>query len=249
MKKKKKNLVCTRYKKRGLPVISNETKWLIYDCKFNCAGWADRLKGIMSVYALSIMTRRQFLIDIEIPCNFSQLFVPNKIDWSMKSNQIKERKNFMHIDCLNQIKLGPECLSQFEERLDENQNLVSSPTFLALKSNQEWISFFARKKSFHKQIIHSGYVDSIEDFKFSLMFNKWYKKLFKLTPEMSQKYELLKRQARLDKSTRIYCAQIRIGGARPNVKFDAKFNDMKVKDLFWKFIRQNFIRKVIRIPG
>ena len=82
-----------------------DVKWLIYDCKFNFGGWADRIKGNMSVYALSIMTRRQFLIDIELSCNFSQLFVPNEIDWSMKPNQIKDRKNFMHIpeDPVNSI--------------------------------------------------------------------------------------------------------------------------------------------------
>jgi hypothetical protein len=124
----------------------------------------------------------------------------------MKPNQIKDRKNIMYIDCLNQIKIGPECLSQFEER--DNQNFILSPTFLVLKSNQEWISFILlEKKSLHKQIIHSGYVDSIEDFKFSLMFNKRYRKLFKLTPSMIQKYELLKRQARLGQNnTHLLCS-------------------------------------------
>jgi hypothetical protein len=43
--------------------------------------------------------------------------------------------------------------------------------------------------------------------------------------------------------TRLYCAQIRIGGTRPNVKYDEKFNDYGSQKLFWKFIRNEFINK------
>ena len=43
--------------------------------------------------------------------------------------------------------------------------------------------------------------------------------------------------------TRLYCAQIRIGGTRPNVKYDEKFNDYGSQKIFWKFIRNEFINK------
>jgi hypothetical protein len=67
----------------NLAKLNGPNKWLIYECKNDCGSWADRLKGIMSVYALSLMTKRHFLIDITTLCNFSKLFVPNLIDWSM----------------------------------------------------------------------------------------------------------------------------------------------------------------------
>ena len=65
-----------------------EEQYLVYECKFHCGGWADRLKGIMSVYALSLLTNRRFLIDIRTPCNFSQLFMPNTVEWRASANNV-----------------------------------------------------------------------------------------------------------------------------------------------------------------
>jgi hypothetical protein len=227
----------------NLAKLNGPNKWLIYECKNHCGGWADRLKGIMSVYALSLMTKRHFLIDITTPCNFSKLFVPNLIDWSMP---LSNSNRISHMNCMNQLKIGPECLSKFEK--NELKSVVEdteAPTMLALTSNQEWLTFFARKKGFEFQILALGH-KTLGDFQLPLVFHQWYKKLFKLSPGLNEKYELIKTQAKLqDKKTRVYCAQIRIGGSRPNVPFDARFNEMGVQKLFWKFIRNEFIQKVI----
>ena len=83
----------------NLAKLNDPNKWLIYECKNHCGGWADRLKGIMSVYALSLLTQRHFLIDITTPCNFSQLFVPNLVDWSIRSSS---PNRISHINCMNQ---------------------------------------------------------------------------------------------------------------------------------------------------
>jgi hypothetical protein len=42
---------------------------------------------------------------------------------------------------------------------------------------------------------------------------------------------------------KIYCAQIRIGGKRPGVEYDAQFNHRNVTKLLWQLIRNNFIKK------
>ena len=55
---------------------------MVYECaRPSCGGWADRLRGIMSVYAWSILTNRQFVINMTFPCQLSHMLVPNKIDW------------------------------------------------------------------------------------------------------------------------------------------------------------------------
>ena len=44
--------------------------------------------------------------------------------------------------------------------------------------------------------------------------------------------------------TQLFCAQIRIGGKRPNVAYDAQFNSVNVTKLFWKFMRENFTQNM-----
>lgn len=45
-------------------------KYVIYECTNEnlCGGWGDRLKGIMSSYAWSLITNRKFLIKHTRPC-------------------------------------------------------------------------------------------------------------------------------------------------------------------------------------
>ena len=225
---------------------NNQTKWLIYECNEpECGGWADRLKGIMSIYALSLMTRRQFLIDMQSPCNFSQLFLPNEIDWSISPPKIvANNEESVLVECMSQTKLGPECLRKYEE-VEEEVKKEMAPKVIRLKSNKDWFSFFSLKKNFHTQIMRLNDFDSVDQFQFALVFNKWYRKLFKLSSSLNEKYEFIKRQARMMNDTRVYCAQIRIGGARPDVEFDAEFNEMGVQRKFWKFIHKEFINKVM----
>jgi hypothetical protein len=233
---------------KNLAKLNDPNKWLIYECssKFVCGGWADRLKGIMSVYALSLMTNRHFLINITSPCNFSKLFLPNLINWSL-TQSYNNFTNVVHMNCMNQRKPRPECLRKFEvKEVIEDMEKEDAPYILALTSNREWLEFFSRQKSFRSQILANGFKTN-ENFKIHLVFHQWYKKLFKLAPELNQKYENIKNKAQLDETIRVYCAQIRIGGSRPHVPFDARFNEIGVQKLFWKFIRSEFIEKVKKI--
>jgi hypothetical protein len=215
--------------------ISKLNKYIIYECKFHCGGWADRLKGIMSLYALSLLTNRHFLIDIRTPCNFSNLFMPNKIDWLPEHSLLQNNKR-TYIECLNNFE--PECIAKANYFLDDKHQLP----VIAIKSNQEWFTNFSKNSLFHSKILNLGF-NSTQLFKLHLVFHQFYKKLFRLTPHMEKKYNEIKRSARITDKTQIFCAQIRIGGARPNVKFDSKINEFgRTQKLFWTFLRKNFIR-------
>ena len=219
-------------------------KYLIYECKFHCGGWADRLKGIMSVYALSLLTNRHFIIDIRTPCNFSKLFMPNKIDWlsnhhanSLFYSKSKFNKR-IYTDCLNNFE--PICLTKFNYLLDNDQQRIFS-----IKANQEWLTYFSKSSLFRSQILQLGF-NSTNLFRLHLVFRQFYQRLFKLTPPMTEKYARIKRDARITPQTQIFCAQIRIGGARPHVKYDNKINVLgRTQRAFWKFIRENFISKAL----
>jgi hypothetical protein len=218
---------------------SESIKYLVYECKYLCGGWADRLKGIMSVYALSLLVDRRFLIDIRSPCNFSQLFMPNKVDWRLSSSSFATTSKSKRVfkDCLNYFQ-PDKCLNELNSALNKSEN-----KFLSLKANQDWLSYFSKNSHFQAKILNLGF-NSTEHFQLHHVFYKFYHKLFKLTPMLEKKYEKIKRHAQLTPYTQIYCAQVRIGGARPNVKYDLKINELgRTQKLFWKFMRENFIKQ------
>jgi hypothetical protein len=220
------------------PQKTSNEKYLVYECKYHCGGWADRLKGIMSVYTLSLLTNRSFLIDMRTPCNFTRLFMPNTIDWRVKEENIININKRLYKDCLNNFKA--ECLT--ENDFDALTNTSSSKPIFVIKTNQDWLSHFSTMPHFQAQILKLGF-NSSEELKLHLVFHQFYQRLFKLTPSLEEKYLRVKGDAHLTENTQIYCAQIRIGGARwPHVKYDLKINTLgKTQTLFWSFMRENFI--------
>ena len=68
-----KNIFKNKYKK----------KTVIYECYGGCGGWADRLKGIMSSYAWSLITDRYFIIHHSKPCQLTEFLLPNEYNWNI----------------------------------------------------------------------------------------------------------------------------------------------------------------------
>ena len=55
-------------------------KYIVYECIEGmglCGGWGDRLKGIYSAYAWSLVSGRRFYINIKKPCNLTSFLEPN----------------------------------------------------------------------------------------------------------------------------------------------------------------------------
>ncbi|CAF0934004.1 unnamed protein product [Didymodactylos carnosus] len=61
-----------------------KNKTLIYQCKYFCGGFGDRLRGIMSVYILALITGRQFMINMHYPCNVKHVLEPNLYNWTFE---------------------------------------------------------------------------------------------------------------------------------------------------------------------
>ena len=61
---------------------SSTNRRMIYSCQSFCGGWGDRLRGILSVYVLALLTNRQFLIDMNYPCAISKVIEPNFVNWT-----------------------------------------------------------------------------------------------------------------------------------------------------------------------
>ena len=195
----------------------------------------------MSVYGLSLLTGRQFLIDLNNPCNFSHLFLPNQVNWLMSSSKVDISHNRIYVDCLNNF--DPVCLEEYDYLSESSKEKIKKNSVFTIKTNQNWLTFYSENPKFKDKILALGF-NATSEFRLHLLFNKWYKKLFKLAPSLEEKYELIKKNALIAPQTKIFCAQIRIGGARPNVKYDLEINEIGVQKYFWRFIRSNFLSKL-----
>ena len=80
-------------------------------------------------------------------------------------------------------------------------------------------------------------------FKIQYLFFEWYKKLFKLNPELNEKFETFRIRAKPTVNTLLICAQIRTGGETiANYKYDTVFNKYEETKKFWTFINETLIR-------
>jgi len=195
----------------------------------------------MGLYGLSLLTKRQFLIDITAPCNFSNLFVPNKIKWLPNQYNLRNltKKRFR---CMSHEKKINDCLQRLSYINETNSALATD--ILILNTNYDWLSYFSRNANLKKQILSLGLVNSTSEFQLQPLFHKWYSSLFRLAAPFQLQYDLVKKKAKINNTTQLFCAQIRIGGKRPNVAFDAEFNSVNVTKKFWKFIRENFVKNM-----
>ena len=71
------------FKKRPSPVQIYNLDGHKYTC-----GFADRLRGIISIYAWAKANELPFRINHETPFHLEDYLVPNKIDWQLKENEL-----------------------------------------------------------------------------------------------------------------------------------------------------------------
>lgn len=194
----------------------------------------------MSAYAWSLLTNRQFRIYMSHPCNINKAIIPNSINWNSKltRNGIDIQLDSGHSrSYLNYIDSF-----DFKFKLINLNvlNYKSDKDILIIRNNFDWLDSFSMNKHLEDKISNIGYLP--EKFKLVYLFKEWYEKLFKLTPILQIKYNSFLNESKPSNLTKIICAQVRIGGKRPHVKFDHVYNDIKVTQLFWNFIRENFIK-------
>ncbi len=82
-------------------------KYLVYICENRgCGGIADRIKGIMSVYALALMTDRKLIVNMTFPCKLDKYLIPNEVDWSqtVPANSLKSIHYGLNVDSINILK-------------------------------------------------------------------------------------------------------------------------------------------------
>lgn len=101
--------------------------------------------------------------------------------------------------------------------------------------------FFFVKRFLNNSIAEIGFKSG--EFHFSTAFNKWFNKLFKLNPMVQERFIKFLEKAKPSYSTSLICAQVRIGGARPNVGYDRHITPRNFSIYYWDFIRENYLNR------
>ena len=106
-----------RYRFVNLSLLTNpsllEGKTITYECISICGGLGDRLRGIIMSYFLSLLLKRQLIIDMERPCPFTNYFQPNKYRWIRANDYVEKgsvhriRSIDQNLQLANQLKTAP----------------------------------------------------------------------------------------------------------------------------------------------
>ncbi|ESO92050.1 hypothetical protein LOTGIDRAFT_163054 [Lottia gigantea] len=82
--------------------ITTNIKYLVYLCDKNrrCGGWGDRQRGIVTAFIWSCLLNRAYKIVMTSSCDLTQFYQPNKINWILDQNEIKNKTSKV-IDVMN----------------------------------------------------------------------------------------------------------------------------------------------------
>ena len=69
------------------------TKYLIHTCINHCGGFADRMRGIVALYLLSIKHKRKFGIYHLQPCHLRNVLVPSEYNWTIGDEMFLENSS------------------------------------------------------------------------------------------------------------------------------------------------------------
>ena len=89
----------SRYQALHQDIINNkrEAKFLVYFCDWTpggCAGYGDRVRGMISLFYLAILTDRAFLIHWKKPKPLERFLTPKNINWTFPIPLLETRKHF-----------------------------------------------------------------------------------------------------------------------------------------------------------
>ncbi|KAK6975925.1 hypothetical protein BgiMline_022315 [Biomphalaria glabrata] len=126
---------------------NTEPGYLVYLCDSTlfCGGWGDRQRGITSLYFVSKILGRQFKIVMSTPCDLSNFYVPNRVDWQIDTT-LKELKS-TEINSMNNDRFFQNLKSG-----DFNQKFPYKVVFV--RTNSDFYDRVMRFSSYSPRIKH-----------------------------------------------------------------------------------------------
>lgn len=198
-------------------------KYLIYHCiRGGCGGFGDRQKGIVSVFLLANITKRKFGLIFSKPCDIRQYLYPNEIQWDIPSNEYA-----------NLTKKTLIYMKRKDLKTVERSNLTNlfNADIIFLKTNYVVFDYIKRNKN------HKSQLKWLQNVTYSQYFAESYWKIFKLSDNITRKFEEIVKTSHLTNSTKLICAHIQIG-RNPTMPHDPPRNSPKSVKVVWDFLHR-----------
>ncbi|CAF0995158.1 unnamed protein product, partial [Brachionus calyciflorus] len=205
-------------------------KFIQYECGQTdlCGGWADRLKGVMSTYAISLLTDRQFKIKMTKNCDLKKILEPNEINWDYEQVPTKNIT-------VKELNLGWNfgLYNLFKDDISLFTNL-NTTNLIKVKAGMNYANRLRENSNLKEKIEKLGYEQS--KFHSAYQFHKWYKQMFKLNKQTQKKYDEFLKKLKPNSHSKLICCQIRKGDPHER-EYKEKYQERS----FWNFINQTFL--------
>ncbi|CAH1795524.1 unnamed protein product [Owenia fusiformis] len=207
-------------------VPNDDEKYLGYVCvRIGCNGWGDRLIGILTAYVWSIIMDRKFFIMITHPGPLTDVLLPNKVNWNIAVPS--------NLRAYTNIRLmgDEEFVESIKHGAPKLMNITSK--YIAFNNNFDHITPIGQNPVFMAKLHKHGY--NMTNFNFRRVLHDIYTELFKLTPDLRQRLEIVLYQAKHQGQKRLVCLQIRIGKSSTMAK--DRRHEVNKHDVhkFWEF--------------
>ena len=205
------------------------------------------MKGIVSTYIWSLVTKREFSLDIQYPCKLRKLVEPHEILWntSIPCYDYQSREKIINSGKKFSISSVFKISNRnflFSIQYLNLKEFYSNVNLLVMYINHDYIKPMSENKYLRNRLVQLGFEENIERFKMPFIFRTVYNRLFKLTKELQEKFDNFKAKAKPNANDKLFCVQVRIGGARPFVDNDKQFTERENSLLFWEFVRKNLTK-------
>ncbi|XP_046573303.1 uncharacterized protein LOC124281321 [Haliotis rubra] len=201
------------------------SQYIVYKCdgSFACGGWADRQKGIVAAYIISVMTQRKFKVILTIPCDVRTYLLPVKEDWRVHGNELQGKPS------TDVIKLDSEginfCNRLGKERLEDI--FKSNVTYINI--NIECVKFLLRNP------LYSHQLDWAKGKSVGEIYRLVWNSLFKLNQKTGNHLRTFRSQ--ISRSKTLVCSQIRVGYS-PTIPEDRVINTLENVEAVWNFLKK-----------
>ena len=202
-------------------------RYMIYDCKSFCGGWADRLKGIVFAYVIATLTNRKFGIRItDNPCPLTDFVRPNEVNWSLPETVDLESgaQAYRQVDSVGFYK---------SVATSDLEDLFPSRVAL-LTANLDYFDQIKANERYRKQL------EWMMPLSRDRIFSRIYRKLFKFSPSVQRAVDRALSSARpyRDSAGRLVCAHLRFAANSETLRDSVKRHTNAHGDTLLTFLQK-----------
>ncbi|XP_021343206.1 uncharacterized protein LOC110443352 isoform X2 [Mizuhopecten yessoensis] len=196
--------------------------YIVYYCDVehpgSCGGWSDRMSGMFSVYVISVILRKHFLIKYTRSGDLTDFLVPNSFDWKYNSSILTGRTWEYH-DLFAKV---PNAIKK--RTLTGLKNLFSKDVNF-IRMNWDFTVNFRKFRGLQKVI------PWLLELHFSDIYLKFFNTVFKPSNMITKAVNKV-----VQNVTKLACAHIRMGGSA-TIRGDDKHTDEKQLEHIWNALK------------